>query len=116
MGLGLDIADADLGPGTATAMGAVITGALGGRWFGGRFQSTADGAFGKVDRSVDGKRIGFYARGTIGARMLAATVSSSDHGFTDLVLDAGVGAFDYLLDDGVAIHTPFAYAGWGLRF
>jgi hypothetical protein len=111
IGLAFDVSDVDLGSARATAMGGALCGAIGG----GRFQLTADAAFGRMRRQIDGERIGFYARGTIGARVLMATLSSQGYMFNDLVLDAGIGIVDYLLDDGVAIHKPIAYAGWGLR-
>lgn len=110
LGLGFDLHGADLGPSGAGGFGVALLVAAGG----GRFQLIGDAAIGDLNADGGGGRdLGFYARSSLGVRMLAATLSSGRDSGTALGVDAGVGSAHYFLD-GINVHRPTIYAGWTL--
>lgn len=79
---------------------------------GGRWQALGELGIGKL---VHDGWLGHYARAQVGARFLAATLSTTAHYAADFVLDAGGGGERDWLAGVVDIDRPYVFAGWGMQ-
>jgi len=80
---------------------------------GGHWQALGEVGIGEL-RS-EGMWLGPYARGQIGARFLAATLSTTRNYAADFVLDGGGGAERDWLDGVIDIDRPYIFGGWGMQ-
>ena len=86
---------------------------LGYRIGGGRWQALGEVGVGEL-RSR-GAWLGLYGRAQLGARFLAATLSTTGNYAADFVLDAGGGAEREWLDEAIHVDRAYAFGGWGMQ-
>jgi hypothetical protein len=93
----------------ASGFGVGISYRLGG----GRWQGFGEVGIGEL--ASKGTWLGPFARAQVGARFLAATLSSTAHYAADFVLDGGGGVERDWLEDVLHIDRPYVFGGWGMQ-